>query len=128
LTTILDVSALVMVGIEGVPAHQAGLTFAIARHAVVDIAHVFNTSPHAPHNDRLPPSELARLRDSLGAHGIALQGGETADERLRDLRQMYEPYVHALSVYLLMPLPEWQVASKYADNWQTSAWGRVSHV
>jgi hypothetical protein len=41
---------------------------------------------------------------------------------------MYEPYVHALSTYLLMPLPEWQIASESADNWQTSAWGRVSHV
>jgi hypothetical protein len=127
LTTILDVSALVMVGIDGVPEHQAKLTFAIARHAVVDIAHVFNTSPHEPHRDRLPPDELARLRGNLASHGISLQSGHAADERLRSLRHMYEPYVHSLSTYLLMPLPGWQIAQS-SDNWQTSAWGRVSHV
>jgi hypothetical protein len=127
LTTILDVSALVMVGVEGVRAHQARLTFAIARHAVVDIAHVFNTSPHT-HGDRLPSDELARLRESLGMRGIVLQGGAEADEQLKTFRRMYEPYVQALSEYLLMPLPEWQIGSKSADNWQTSAWGRVTHV
>ncbi|PYO44537.1 MAG: two pore domain potassium channel family protein, partial [Gemmatimonadetes bacterium] len=36
LTTVLDTSALVMVGIEGGCARQARLTFAMARHAVVD--------------------------------------------------------------------------------------------
>lgn len=128
LTTILDVSALVMVGVDGVPAHQAKLTFAMARHAVVDIAHVFNTSPHEPHQDRLPAQELSGLRASLSAHGISLPGGSSNDEKLRAFRRMYEPYVHALSVYLLMPLPDWQLGSQSADNWQTSAWGRVTHV
>src|SRR5437867_5300295 len=61
LTTILDVTALVMVGIDGVPAHQAQLTFAIARHAVVDLAHVFNTKPNMPHYDRLSPGEFAHM-------------------------------------------------------------------
>jgi hypothetical protein len=127
LTTILDVSALVMVGVDGVPEHQAKLTFAIARHAVVDLAHVFNTSPHEPHRDRLPPAELALLRDNLSAHGISVQSDNAADEKLRTLRHMYEPYIHALSTYLLMPLPGWQIAQS-SDNWQTSAWGRISHV
>jgi hypothetical protein len=128
LTTILDVSALVMVGVDGVPEYQARLTFAMARHAVVDIAHVFNTSPHEPHLDRLPPNELGRLRDILASHGISTQSGKTADDKLRALRRMYEPYVHALSTYLLMPLPGWHIPSQSSDNWQTSAWGRVSHV
>src|SRR2546427_173974 len=43
LTTILDVSALVMVGLEGGCVEQARLTFAMARHAGVDLAQVFNT-------------------------------------------------------------------------------------
>jgi hypothetical protein len=117
-----------MVGIDGVPAHQAKLTFAMARHAVVDIAHVFNTSPHDPPLDRLPPHELARLRANLSSHGISAQDGSNDDEKLLALRRMYEPYVHALSIYLLMPLPGWQLAAQSADNWQTSAWGRVTHA
>src|SRR5881396_1922445 len=37
LATVLDLSAIVTVGIEGVPAWQARVTFAIARHAAVDL-------------------------------------------------------------------------------------------
>jgi hypothetical protein len=128
LTTILDVSALVIVGIEGTAAHQAQLTFAIARHAVADLASVFNTKPQHMSRDRLPDGELIRMRANLKAFGIVLKDGDTADEKLKALRNMYEPYVHALAKYLLMPLPAWEVSSKIADNWQTSAWERVAHL
>ena len=128
LTTILDATTLVMVGIDGTPAHQAQLTFAIARHAVADLAHVFNTRPQNPLKDRLPPDELGRMRSNLRRSGILLQDGDTAAEKLNALRRMYEPYVHALSEYLLMPLPSWEVAAKSADNWQTSAWERIAHL
>jgi len=42
LATVLDVSALVVVGIEGLPTWQAHITFAIARHAAVDLTQVWN--------------------------------------------------------------------------------------
>jgi Ion channel len=128
LTTILDTTALVITGVDGASAHQAQLTFAIARHAVVDLAHVFNTTPHHPHKDRLPAEELAFMRENLKAHGIFLREGDEADERLHKLRDMYEPYVHSLSEYLLMPLPHWELSARSADNWQTSAWERIAHV
>lgn len=128
LTTILDATTLVMVGIDGTPAHQAQLTFAIARHAVADLSHVFNTKPQSPPKDRLPPEELGRMRSNLGRNGIFLQDGDAAVQKLNTLRRMYEPYVHALSEYLLMPLPSWEVASRSADNWQTSAWERIAHL
>ena len=117
-----------MVGIDGTHAHQAQLTFAIARHAIADLAHVFNTKPQSPLKDRLPPDELDRMRGNLRRSGIFLEDGDAAAEKLNTLRRMYEPYVHALSEYLLMPLPSWEVAAKSADNWQTSAWERIAHV
>jgi len=128
LTTILDATTLVMVGIDGTPAHQAQLTFAIARHAVADLSHVFNTKPQSPPKDRLPPEELGRMRSNLGRNRIFLQDGDAAVQKLNTLRRMYEPYVHALSEYLLMPLPSWEVALRSADNWQTSAWERIAHL
>jgi len=128
LTTILDATALVIVGVDGIPSHQAQLTFAIARHAVVDLAHVFNTKPHHPPMDRLPADELARMRNNLRARGIYLRDGDSASERLNKLRDMYEPYIYALSQYLLMPLPQWELSGRSADNWQTSAWERIAHV
>jgi hypothetical protein len=128
LTTILDASALVMVGIEGVSAYQANLTFAIARHAVVDLASVFQTTPQHPSRDRLPADEFVRIGGNLRMQGILLREGEAAKENLDKLRNMYEPYVNALSKYLLMPLPAWEIAPKASDNWQTSAWERIAHV
>src|SRR6185436_16763445 len=48
LTTILDTCALVLVGVGDTPTWQAKLTFAMARHAVVDLAQVFRTMPATP--------------------------------------------------------------------------------
>jgi hypothetical protein len=38
---------------------------------------------------------------------------------------MYEPYVQALSEFLLMTLPPWFRATVMPDSWQTSAWGKI---
>lgn len=128
LTTILDTCALVTVGVNGAPAWQARLTFAMARHAVVDLAQIFYTPPVTPDPDRLPPADLSRLRMSLAASGIPLRDGASADQKLLELRRMYEPYVYALAQYLFMPLPAWilQKDKDAVDNWQTSAWERRS--
>ncbi len=66
LTAILDTCALVKTGIEGVACeHQADLTFAIARHAVVDLSQVFGTTPRGLVEDRLTSADLRTLRDTL---------------------------------------------------------------
>jgi hypothetical protein len=115
-----------MVGIEGACEKQAELTFAIARHAVVDLAQVFNTSPQQLAADRLPPAELRRIRDVLAKHGLKLNDGEVADTRLTELRRMYEPYIYALASYLNQSLPPWIPQKKGKDNWQTTAWGQTA--
>ena len=127
LTTILDASALVMVGIDGAPTRQAQLTFAMARHAVLDLAQIFVPgAPRAPNPDRLPPEALGQLRAALAAERITLREDSTAEESLATLRRMYEPYVNALAEYLLMALPPWISATDAYDNWQTSTWERSS--
>ena len=127
LTTILDTCALIMVGIEGTPAWQAKLTFAMARHAVVDLAQIFRTAPTKPAlvADRLKPGDLDRIRAILEKNDTHLRAGEAAEVKLAELRLMYEPYVCALSEMLLMPLPPWIVGEDAIDNWKTSAWGRI---
>lgn len=126
LTAILDTCALVMVGIEGACEKQAELTFAIARHAVVDLSQVFGTAPAQLPQDRLPAEELRRLRDALAQHGLKLLDGENADRRLHELRRMYEPYIHALAAYLNQSLPPWIPQTKGKDNWQTTGWGQTA--
>src|SRR5438445_1994292 len=123
LTTVLDTSALVMVGIEGGCARQARLTFAMARHAVVDLTHVFNTPPTAGPVDRLPAAALPRLEAALSALDLPRAGG-TVGAKLAEVRRSYEPYVATLSRFLLLPLPEWDYETGRRDNWQSTGWGR----
>jgi hypothetical protein len=129
LAAILDTCALVLVGVEGACKRQAELTFAIARHAVVDLSQVFGTPPAAPPQDRLPAADLRRIRDILAQHGLKLHDGEDADRRLIELRNMYEPYIYALGSYLMQPLPGWIPQAKgKKDNWQTTAWGHAAGI
>ncbi|HEY3037838.1 MAG TPA: potassium channel family protein [Pyrinomonadaceae bacterium] len=127
MTTILDTCALVLVGVGDTPTWQAKLTFAMARHAVVDLAQIFRVAPTSPefYACRLNPGDLERIREILANNGMHLQDGEEAKQKLSELRAMYEPYVCALSEMLLMPLPPWIVGEDAIDNWKTSAWGRI---
>lgn len=126
LTTLLDASALVMVGIEGACARQAQLTFAIARHAVVDLAQVFVTPPRSPATDRLSPGEFSKLRARLAAAGLRLLEEGAVEAKLLELRRMYEPYVNSLADHLQVGIPAWMPALHAKDNWQTSAWEKSS--
>lgn len=124
LTTILDTCALVMVGIDGAPTWQAQLTFAMARHATVDLSQIFSVTPQMDSAARLGAEDMTRLRASLAADRVPLREGADADERLTQLRRMYEPYINVLSDYLAMGLPPWIHVRDAVDNWQTSAWER----
>lgn len=121
LTALLDTSALVTIGVEGACARQARLTFAMARHAVVDLAQAFPATPADPSEDRLPPGELERLRAALTGAGLRLPEGDEGADKLADLRRLYEPYVASLSRYLLQPLPPWLPGAGSRDNWQVTA-------
>jgi hypothetical protein len=126
LTAILDACALIKTGIEGACQHQADLTFAIARHAVVDLSQVFGTTPQRLPHDRLTAEQLRQIRDTLATHGMKLRDGAEADEQLSKLRKAYEPYIYALATHLSQELPPWIPLKKGKDNWQTTAWARES--
>ena len=122
LTAILDACALLKVGIEGACERQAKLTFAIARHAVADLAQVFGTPPHALPFERLSPADEARLRATLAEQGLILRNTPEARQQLIAIRSSYEPYIYALATYLNQTLPPWIPQGKGKDNWQTTAW------
>lgn len=124
LVCVLDTCALVMVGVDGAHEWQARLTFAMARHALVDISQIFGTRPVSFDRERMTDEELAALRTALRGWGLQLRAGADADDRLRSLRRLYEPYANGLSCHLLIPLPPWLPEHARADNWQTSAYDR----
>ena len=125
LTTMLDVTSLVLTGIEGVHPGQAKLTFAMARHAAVDLAQVVNARYDPGAAERLTEAELKTLRESLRSAGLRLRNDEYAGDKLTKLRSMYEPYVHSISRNLMLTLPSWRYEQKTRDNWQAGPWDRL---
>jgi hypothetical protein len=125
LMTMLDVTSLVITGIEGLHPGQARLTFAMARHAAVDLAQVVNAryDPQAP--ERLTDEDFDTLRDALAGAGLKLRSTEEARQKLTKLRSMYEPYVHSTARNLMVTLPPWRHPAKTRDNWQAGPWDRA---
>jgi Ion channel len=123
LTSILDACAFVMTNLQGTCVRQAQLTFAMARHAVVDLSLVLHVVPEEPLIDRLPLRELASMRAMLAAEGMQLREIAEVSLRLNELRRMYEPYLDSLSHRLQLSLPPWVSETSKKDNWQISAWG-----
>jgi hypothetical protein len=122
LTTILDLSALLEVGLEGVPTWQAHVTFAMARHTAVDLTQVLHADLDMA-ADRLSAAELEELRQQIESVGLKPARSPEADRRLLDLRRSYEPYVSGLARALMMPTPPWWHRHAVRDNWQVSPKG-----
>src|SRR5713226_3678801 len=125
LLIMLDVTSLVMTGIEGIHPGQARLTFAMARHAAVDLAQVVNARYDPNAIERLTDADYDALRETLAGVGLKLRSTDEARQKLARLRSMYEPYVHSTAIQLMVGLPPWQHPSKTRDNWQAGPWDRM---
>jgi hypothetical protein len=117
LTCILDACALLISGVQGHEARQAQLTFAMARHAMVDLTQVFNQVPMPGAPDRLPTERYNQLYGILCQSGVSMCRDGSSEQRMRELRKLYEPYAETLSRYFCMPLPPWIAAEARKDNW-----------
>ena len=117
LTAILDASALLIAGVRGHEARQAQLTFAMARHALVDLAQIFSLEPKRNTPDRLPPERYDQLYNQLCQSGVSVCRDDQSYARLREMRALYEPYAETLSHFLRMPLPPWVADHPHKDNW-----------
>jgi hypothetical protein len=124
LTMILDTTAIVLAGLPSFCPYQGRLTFAVARHAAVDLAQTFLRRPRLDSPDRLDPAHLERLIQGLRSSGVQIADEAEFARKLADLRQTYEPFLEALSEYCLLDLPPFIADKTPVDNWQTSAWMR----
>lgn len=124
LTTVLDTCAVKMTQVSSVNTYQAQVTFAIARHAAVDLALVLRAEVPAPSRaaERLPPDQFAALRLALKEAGVPLIDAADAEEALRKLRGTYEPFLRGLGERLLLTVPPLMAKDGILDNWQRSAW------
>src|SRR5271170_3243031 len=121
LTAILDACSLLIAGVQGHPARQAQLTFAMARHALVDLSQVFSQAPVTDLPDRLPAERYDAIYKSLCENGVRVCRDPGSMERLRKMRGLYEGHAEAMSRFLCMALPPWLAERPHKDNWQTVA-------
>ena len=122
-TAVLDTCAIAMSAESGTNTYQAQVTFAMARHAVVDISLIMNAAPLPLERDRLSDGACKRLIDVFAQTGLALDPN-TGLKRMKELRAMYEPFVHGLARRLVVELPPIAPNAPMSDNWQSSAWTR----
>ena len=119
LAVVLDATSLLLVHGGDNCRQRAKLTFAMARHACVDLCLVFWLPPVQSPLERLTDSEL----DSLFTEGSGQ--APLSDEqatRLRELRAVYEPFLQALADHFCFRLPRFFPDRPAPDNWQTSPW------
>ena len=118
LTVMMDVTSLVITGVDGIHNEQAKLTFAMARHAAVDLSQVINAkyNPHVP--GRLDSADLQQMRKEL-----AWRDDERCDRRrgeagpiagaLRALRTFpVAPSVHDRAALATARVQERQLAGR----------------
>jgi hypothetical protein len=112
LTTIVDTSAAIIAGLpEGVPA-VAEQTYAIGRHALSDLAHVFRVSDADA--NRLTDAAFEQIWAAIESHPLRepTTDADTMRRRLDHLRHAYEPNAIGLSIALALPLPGWAPAER----------------
>ncbi len=121
LTAVLDTCAVAMSAENGSTNYQARVTFAMARHATVDICLILAAPPVLAADDRLSDGTCTRLMESLVKAGVTIHP-ETGMAKLKKLRALYEPFLNSLAKRLLVTLPPIAHADVMTDNWQSTAW------
>jgi hypothetical protein len=102
--------------------HQVQITFAMARHASVDLALIFRTPPGDPPPDRFSESRYCQFLQNLSDLGWKVDCSDAPTQSLKELRAMYEPFLSGLANFFLFELPPIVALHPSADNWQRSAW------
>ena len=125
MTMILDTCSLILVGVKEADRYQAQLTFAMARHAAVDLALVMWVPPTPVPYDRLPPEQLAEIA------GKAASGRLPAPATWPWPRKNWPscgPCTSRWSMdcrsWLLFNIPSFFPDKPIVDNWQTSPWSK----
>jgi hypothetical protein len=125
MTAMLDSCALLISVVPGVASRQAQLTFAMGRHALVDLGHVFHLEQREQEwrarggVNRLPPENFSQLCGFMTEAGLRLCGDPESPARLHALRGLYESHAAALADYLGMTLPGWVPEPQAKDQWKT---------
>jgi hypothetical protein len=119
LTTVVDTCAFSM---AYAPSASLGaeMTFAIGRHALVDLAFSYRAKVPADQPSRLSDDELDGLISQLEGGGLDLTHDQDARTHLAKLRSSYEKYAVAIADRLALALPGWLPGEDAIEYWRLS--------
>ena len=120
LATILDTCAFLIAEVKSKSSYHARFTFAMARHAAVDLSLVLKVRPKKLDEDRFVQHELQQMKKMLAEAGLVIREGTDSDAKFAELRGMYEPFINALAQRLMFFIPEISPDEVPPDNWQRS--------
>ena len=131
LTAIMDACTLILVGVTDMKPLQARMTFSMARHVVVEMGRSLHVAPdreaRRPIPERLSHETFEEMERLFAACDLGWSGGPSAEETLMALRATYEPLLHGLANYLVIPLPPWVAAADDgADHWEQGRRGSIA--
>jgi Ion channel len=127
LAAVMDVCALILVGVEGLSPLQARMTFTMARQVLVEMARSVGVTPSRYDGaDRLGDPDYARLQAAFAQAGVECCADEGARETLALLRATYEPLLDGLAVHLLLTLPGWVADEGATDHWERGHRGMIA--
>ena len=98
---------------------------------MIEMGRVFQAGVATTDTDRLPAEKFERLRLELDLAGLEFaenSGQLSPEEKLTAFRQTYEPFLHALARYLVLPLPDWLPVGTGIDNWQNNPRGKTAQA
>ena len=121
LVTISDASVLVLLSSDRELRHQAEATFALTSHVLIESAKLLRLPPQSPAEDRLSQATLGHLRRTIAEGGASLDFRLLRQEKVAELRSLYEPCANALAEYLVMPLPSWVSQPSLTEHWRESS-------
>ena len=119
LTSVVDASAFF---IAATPEQGEGATFAIGRHALADLAHVFRVRLPDDGHERLSREQFEELHARIAGSGVSLVEPDEAWPHLAKLRRAYEPYARGIAAWLAVRLPDWMPAGEVEKNWRLAVW------
>ena len=127
LTVMMDVCALILVGVEGLAPLQARMTFTMAREVVVEIGRSFNVKPSRyTGGDRLPHEAFLEMERAFARVSLPWKAGPETEEVLAALRATYEPMMDGLASHLLLPLQGWTAKERLVDHWASGPRGLMA--
>jgi Ion channel len=107
LMTLLDSSALLIAGSEGLVSAQARLTYRMGLRLLKDLTHALGIKVDPSSPGRVHEETLPALMAAAEASGLALSFGPGGSEELLRLIRRYDAHLVALASWLVIPLPPW---------------------